>query len=113
MVKELFVRAKTYKMFLLLKDGSRQWFGSNLARESGLTYVYVTQVLTKLGNAGLVRFESSGRTKYVRLTESGASLASSLEPVQKALDNLETQLAAGAELEKKKAAEEEKEKTKN
>lgn len=75
----LFLREKQVAAMILLKDQQKTWHLSKIARESGTTYVYITQLMSILATKGLVTLETMGKKRIVKLTEKGLKLANLLE----------------------------------
>ncbi|MEM3422313.1 MAG: helix-turn-helix domain-containing protein [Candidatus Bilamarchaeaceae archaeon] len=76
-----FFRIKPCKIILLLreeKEGEKRKYISELARQSGSTYVHATNLIKKLERVGLVKTEKKGREKIVTLTEEGLKVANAI-----------------------------------
>lgn len=78
-MKKLLLRLKPCNIVLALKDANQEWYSSKLAQKAGATYVYAAKLLTQFEKDGIVTFEKKGRTKRVKLTEKGISIANALE----------------------------------
>ena len=92
-LKEWFLRPKPCAVLLALRDSQQSWYPAKLAQAAKATYVYTTNLLTKLKAVGLVAFEKKGRLKRVFLTEQGVLIASALEALVQKFD-LPKQVAA-------------------
>jgi predicted transcriptional regulator len=68
-------------LVLLLQD--KQWHTAALARESGQSYVYATELIKSFEKAGLISVSSPGRRKIVKLTEKGEKIAHSIDDILK------------------------------
>ena len=89
------LRLKNARILVLLKNDARRWYASNLARESGLSYVYVAEVLEVFRNGGLIELKKEGKIRRALLTENGLRAAN-------ALDDLIGRLAISSEVSQEK-----------
>lgn len=88
MIGKILLHIKPASLLITLKsDGA--WYISNLAKETSVTYVYATKVLSKFEREGLVKFDNKGRTKLVKLTEKGVEVANILNELFKKLETKE------------------------
>ncbi len=78
------LRDKPAKVFLLLK--SKSTYLSDIAKETGTTYVYITNLATLLQQKGLVTIQASGKKKTVTLTEKGKEIANAVEELKRKLE---------------------------
>ncbi len=78
------LRDKPAKVFLLLK--SRPAYLSEIAKETGTTYVYITNLVKALQQKGLVSIQSAGKKKTVSLTEKGKEVANAMEELRRKLE---------------------------
>ena len=76
------LRTKPANVFLFLK-GRDSAYLSEIAKETGTTYVYITNFVSRLQGKGLVSVEPSGKKKMVRLTDKGREIASHLEEIRR------------------------------
>jgi len=67
-------------MMLLLKESGSRYI-TEIAKESGATYVHTTKLLRKLEEGGFVTIEKNGKKRMVRLTEKGGKVAAALSEV--------------------------------
>jgi predicted transcriptional regulator len=82
MLFEIILHPKPSKLLtLLLQD--KQWHTAALARESGQSYVYATELIKSFEKAGLISVSSPGRRKLVKLTEKGEKIAHSIDDILK------------------------------
>jgi predicted transcriptional regulator len=81
-----FIRIKPCRMLLVLKDSQDAKYITELARESGATYVHTTKLIRKLENKGIVTTQINGKKRMVKLTEKGMKIASALGEVIAALE---------------------------
>ncbi|MFH1222676.1 MAG: winged helix-turn-helix domain-containing protein [Candidatus Micrarchaeota archaeon] len=75
---DLFLRKKPCKMLVLLKDSQEPKYISEIAKESGATYVHATKLIKKLEKSGVVVLEKVGKKRMVRLTDDGLKIATAL-----------------------------------
>jgi len=81
-LSEIILHPKPSKLLtLLLQD--KQWHTAALARESGQSYVYATELIKSFEKAGIVSVSSPGRRKLVKLTEKGEKMAHSIDDILK------------------------------
>jgi len=78
------LRDKPAKVFSLLKG--RPAYLSEIAKETGTTYVYITHLMTLLQQKGLVTIQSAGKKKTVSLTEKGKEAANAAEELKRKLE---------------------------
>ncbi len=86
---DIFVREKPAKVLILLRDRSRKWYVSALAKKVDTTYPYMVTLIKKLEQYGIVRTKKEGRTRYVELTSAGEELAHDLEGLYRHLQQLD------------------------
>jgi len=79
-MENVFLRTKPCKVLVLLKDYNSKYI-SELAKESGATYVHTTKLLRKLEKSEIVTIEQNGKKRMVKLTEKGNKIASALNEV--------------------------------
>ena len=82
---EVFFRKKPAMMLIALRNGTRNRYGSMLAKEVDCTYSHAVKILQKMQGAKLVNFEKTGRIKTIRLTESGLKVAEHIERIKEIL----------------------------
>lgn len=78
------LRDKPAKVFLLLK--SKSTYLSDIAKETGTTYVYITNLVSLLQQEGLVTVQAAGKKKTVTLTEKGKEIANAVEELRRKLE---------------------------
>lgn len=78
------LRDKPAKVFSLLKG--RPAYLSEIAKETGTTYVYVTNLVKMLQQRGLVAVQAAGKKKTVTLTEKGKEAANAMEELRRKLE---------------------------
>ncbi len=79
---EVFFRKKPAMMLVALRNGTKNRYGSVLAKEVDCTYSHAVKILQEMQNAKLVDFEKSGRIKTVKLTDSGQRVAEHIEKIK-------------------------------
>jgi predicted transcriptional regulator len=79
--KERLFLKKAAKILVSLRDSSKKWIVSNLAKANNATYVYTSKIVAKLAKLGLVKSEKKGKVKEVKLTEDGQKIAEALSAV--------------------------------
>ena len=77
----MFLRIKPAKTLILLRDRSKAWYVSKLAKEVDTTYPHMVKLITRMEQLGIVRTRKEGRTRYVELTDKGEELAHDLEGI--------------------------------
>ncbi len=68
-------RPKPCRIMTILRDTESNWHLSKIAKTSDTTYVYVTKLVYKMQNEGLVTVEVKGKKRIVKLTEKGTKIA--------------------------------------
>ncbi|MGB9703796.1 MAG: DUF6293 family protein [Candidatus Micrarchaeales archaeon] len=79
--KENLLLKKAAMILVSLRDSSKKWFLSNLAKANNATFVYTSKIIDKLSRMGLVKSEKKGKVKEVTLTEDGQKIADALSLV--------------------------------
>ena len=79
---DVVLKTKPANVFLFLK-GRESAYLSEIAKETGTTYVYITNFVSRLSGKGFVSVEPKGKKRMVRLTEKGRELASYIEEVRR------------------------------
>ncbi len=79
---EVFFRKKPAMMLVALRNGTKNRYGSILAKEVDCTYSHAVKILQEMQIAKLVDFEKTGRIKTVRLTENGHRVAEHIEKIK-------------------------------
>lgn len=82
---EIFFRKKPAMMLVLLKNNAKSNYGSILSKETDCTYSHVVNILNEMRKGKLVTFERQGRTKTIKLTETGIKVATNIEQVMNLL----------------------------
>ncbi len=83
----LFGRPKPCRIISILRDNESKWHLSKIAKTSDTTYVYVTKLVSKMQNEGLVIIEVKGKKRLVRLTEKGTRIANLVHELMNDLDS--------------------------
>jgi len=79
--KERLLFKKAARILISLRDSSKRWILSNLAKANNATFVYTSRMVDKLAKLGLVKSEKKGKVKEVKLTEDGQKIAEALSTV--------------------------------
>ena len=82
LVSEIILHPKPSNLLVLLLQ-DKQWHTAALARESGQSYVYATELIKSFEKAGLISVFSPGRRKIMKLTEKGEKIAHSIDDILK------------------------------
>ncbi|MCX8162944.1 MAG: hypothetical protein N3D10_00100 [Candidatus Micrarchaeota archaeon] len=85
MISKEFLKLKPTAILLCLKDETKEWYPSKIAKYSGASYVYTTNFLEKLSSLGLVSLEKKGKEKVAKLTEKGKVIAGLIDEIEKRL----------------------------
>lgn len=91
MVKEkddifgVFFRKKPAMILMALRKGTKNRYGSVLAKEVDCTYSHAVKILQEMEKARLVNFEKHGRIKSIELTDSGNRIAENIEKIRNLL----------------------------
>ncbi len=78
------LRDKPAKALILLKG--RSTYLSDIAKETGTTYVYITHLMKLLQQKGLATIQSAGKKKTVTLTEKGKEVANAVEELRRKIE---------------------------
>jgi len=79
---EVFFRKKPAMILMALRKGTRNRYGSVLAKEVDCTYSHAVKILQEMEKARLVNFEKHGRIKSIELTENGNRIAEHIERIK-------------------------------
>lgn len=85
----LFGRPKPCRIITTLRDTDSNWHLSKIAKSSDTTYVYVTKLISRMQEKGLVSIEVKGKKRMVRLTEKGIGVANLVHELRNKLDGPE------------------------
>lgn len=69
---------KQLRIMLALRDSSKDWNVSSLAKVTGTTYAHSCNFISACEKAGLITGERHGKIKSVRLSDKGRKVAESL-----------------------------------
>lgn len=95
--KEVILHPKSAAVLVSLKEDGKKWYASSLARQSGLSYVYVTEILGIFLKDGLIEVKKEGKIRRVTLTESGLKVANALDELVSRLNSIAAAQPAKAE----------------
>ncbi len=73
-------------MLLVLKDSQDTKYLTELAKESGATYVHTTKLIREMEGKGIVTTELNGKKRMVKLTDKGIKIANALAEVINSLE---------------------------
>lgn len=82
---EVFFRRKPAMILMALRKGTKNRYGSVLAKEVDCTYSHAVKILQEMEKSRLVNFEKQGRIKTIKLTENGNRVAESIEKIKELL----------------------------
>ena len=88
-IVDLFMRSKNVKVILALRDHSKKWYISTLAKVADITYPHAVQIIKLLEEKGVVKSIKQGRTRYITLTELGEQISTAIENAYIQLRNLD------------------------
>ncbi|HDP74077.1 MAG TPA: MarR family transcriptional regulator [Candidatus Woesearchaeota archaeon] len=71
-------REKPVELLISLLNAKTDIYASVIAKEIDCTYSHVVKLLKTLEKAGIVKFNKSGRLKYLALTPKGKKLSENL-----------------------------------
>ena len=72
-------------ILIALRRGTKNRYGSVLAKEVDCTYSHAVKILQEMEKAKLVSFEKHGRIKSIQLTETGNKVAEYVEKIKEIL----------------------------
>src|SRR5512137_2124623 len=99
--KSALLHVKNAKVLVALKTDGRKWYASSLAKESGLSYVYVAEMLDSFEKDGLITISKEGKIRRVSLTENGIKVKNEQDELHQK-KNAKAPTAPEAEKEEKK-----------
>lgn len=82
-----FLQDKPARILLEMSKSDRT-YPADISKSLAATYSHIVRVIQKLEEFGLVQSEKEGRTKYIKLTETGLQVAHNLEGLEMALKNV-------------------------
>lgn len=77
----LIFKDKQARLILMLADASKEWYLSNLSKETKVTYVHTSRFVTRCESAGIIDSERHGKIKRLFLTEKGKSIAQEMQGI--------------------------------
>jgi len=84
----VFLKEKPALTLILLRDKSKKWYISTLAKMVDTTYPHMVKLINRLEQLGIVKTRKEGRTRYVELTDKGEELAHDIEGLYRHLEKL-------------------------
>lgn len=85
-MQNLFLRLKPCRVLVLLKESDSKYI-SELAKESGATYVHITKLLRKLEKAEIVTITKNGKKRMVKLTDKGSKIAAAISEAMNSFES--------------------------
>jgi DNA-binding MarR family transcriptional regulator len=82
-----FLQDKPARILLEMTKNERT-YPADISKALAATYSHIVRVIQKLEEYGLVESEKEGRTKFIKLTETGQQVAHNLEGLEMALKNI-------------------------
>ena len=79
-MENLFLRKKPVDLLMKIKNGGSKYI-SVLSKETNCTYSHTVKLLDTFKIKNLVKFDKTGRIKYVSLTNEGEDIAKKFEDV--------------------------------
>lgn len=77
----LILMAKQADILICLRDKTKDWSISELAKRTGSTYVHVCNFIMDCEEKGIVESQKHGKDKMIRLTGKGELLASHIDGI--------------------------------
>ena len=82
-----FLQDKPARILLEMSKNDRT-YPADISKALAATYSHIVRVIQKLELYGLIESEKEGRTKFIKLTETGHQVAHHLEGLEMALKNI-------------------------
>jgi DNA-binding MarR family transcriptional regulator len=79
------LKKKPSAVFIFLKSREQAYL-SEIAKETGTSYVYVTGLVSSLEEKGLVSIHPERKKKMVKLTEKGKEVSTLLEELKRRME---------------------------
>ena len=86
-ILSFFLQDKPARILLEMGKTDRT-YPADISKALAATYSHIVRVIQKLEEYGLVSSEKEGRTKYIKLTETGQQVAHHLQGLEMALKNV-------------------------
>ena len=77
----LLFKDKQAKLILNLTNDGKEWYLSNLAKDSEVTYIHTSRFVSRCEKLGIIGSERHGKIKRVFLTEKGKAIAQSIQGI--------------------------------
>lgn len=90
-------RSKQLKILLLLRDKTKNWYISTLAKSSGTTYVHACNFILQCEGYGITTSEKHGKIKVVKLTEKGLQLSEMLSSASELINSQQRQVISSSQ----------------
>ncbi len=85
----LLFKEKQLRIIISLSITGKDWYLSDLAKASNVTYMHTSKFIERCEKAGLLSSERHGRIKKVALTEKGNAVASSIKSIMEKIGDQE------------------------
>jgi len=79
---DIVLKTKSSDVFVFLKSQNYSYL-SEIAKETGTTYVYITKLVSELEKMELVSVEPQSKKKIVKLTDKGREVATYIEEIRR------------------------------
>ena len=79
---DIVLKTKSADVFVFLKSQEYSYL-SEIAKETGTTYVYITKLVSELEKRELVSVEPQSKKKIVKLTDKGREVATYIEEIRR------------------------------
>jgi DNA-binding MarR family transcriptional regulator len=86
-ILSFFLQDKPARIMLEMSKNDRT-YPADISKALAATYSHIVRVIQKLEEYGLVSSEKEGRTKYIKLTETGQQVAHNLQGLEMSLKNV-------------------------
>lgn len=85
----LLLKDKQVKILSALRNRSREWHLTDLAKETNVTYVHISKFIKKCEECGIVESEKHGRVKRLVLTDKGEDVAKNVASIMEKINSVE------------------------
>ena len=77
----LIFREKQARLIMALADSSKEWYLSDLAKNTGVTYIHASRFISRCEKSGIAASEKHGKIKRIFLTEKGRQIAEGIRGI--------------------------------
>jgi DNA-binding MarR family transcriptional regulator len=85
----LFFKEKQAKLLLALASSPKEWYISDLAKTTNVTYIHTSRFISRCEESGIVKVERHGKVKGLTLTDKGVEIASTIQNLIEKLNKKE------------------------